>query len=98
MSYTIELRENNGGTYLVLLKGKIVASKWDCTPEDIQNFVSDSDPAEWDDQMRYADPELAVDTPESFGELLATRKPDGELVINDESSYAERLAFFGVQS
>ena len=94
--YSIELRESNGGTYLVLLKGKVVASKWDCTPEDIQNFIKDADPSDWDDQRRYEDPAREIGDPEWIGDLLAVRLSDGTLVIHDESGYAERLSFFGI--
>lgn len=94
--YSIELRESNGGTYLVLLKGKVVASKWDCTPEDIRNFIKDSDPSDWDDQRRYEDPAREIGDPEWIGDLLAARLSDGTLVIHDEAGYAERLSFFGI--
>jgi hypothetical protein len=96
MTYSIEFRENNGGTYLLLLRGAIVASVWTCTPEDVQNFVIDSDPSDWDDQRLYdhSTPCEASD----YGDLLATRQANGDLVINDAAGYAERLTFFGVQS
>jgi hypothetical protein len=98
MSYTIEMRENNGGTYILLIQDNKVASMWSCEDEAVESFVLDADPADWDDQQRYNDPARDVGDPESIGELLATRQSDGKLVIHDAERYAERLAFFGVQS
>ena len=98
MSYTIEMRENNGGTYILLIQDNKVASMWSCDPDAVKSFVADADPADWDNEQRYNDPARDVGDPKSIGELLATRQSDGKLVIHDESGYAERLAFFGVQS
>jgi hypothetical protein len=95
-TYSVEMRENNGGTYLLLLRGVDIASVWTCTSEDVENFVSDSDPADWDDQRLYdhPNPQAASD----YGDLIATRQANGDLVVDDEAGYAERLLFFKIQA
>ena len=97
MNYKLEMRENNGGTYVLLIQDNKFASLWSCDEETVQNFVSDTDPSEWDDQRRYDDPEI-YDTPECIGDLLATRQSDGKLVIHEESRYVDRLEFFGLRT
>ena len=96
--YTIQMRENNGGTYILLIQDHRVASMWSCDPNAVKSFVTDADPADWDDQQRYNDPAADTGDPETVGDLIATRQSDGSLTIHDEAAYADRLAFFGVQS
>ena len=110
MKCSIELRQTDGSTYLLQLRGADVVHVSTCRTEDLQDFVSDSVPIMHayfgdirpecadDSWIEDEDDEVLYGVASDYGDLLATRQPDGNLVIHDESGYAERLAFFGVQS